>query len=354
MINESQPSHPLRVFLCHSSDDKSSVQDLYKRLCDDGFMPWLDVEDLLPGQDWEQAIARAVHGSDVVAVCLSQNSVNKRGYVQKEIKFALDIADEQPEDTIFIIPLKLEECDVPARLKRWQWVNLFEDRGYERLLKALRHRAAGNREPQSRPGKEAIKDIPKVSHKVRPAPSNKRFTVSKGLLGIVVALTVGIAALITSYWFFIDKSSQVNTNNTSQYAGRVVDADTKQGIRGAKVSIESQGVPQVYYTDAGGLFSVRLTDEIGAFRVRVEAGGYEIFERNVPLSKTETEEIPLISNAITSRPTPTPAVLPESTPTPVVARPRQRVNQTNRPEGEDPALDILRGKKKDGNLSQRK
>ncbi len=50
MINESQPAHALRVFLCHSSDDKSSVQDLYKRLSDDGFMPWLDVEDLLPAK----------------------------------------------------------------------------------------------------------------------------------------------------------------------------------------------------------------------------------------------------------------------------------------------------------------
>lgn len=356
MINESQPSHPLRVFLCHSSDDKSNVQDLYKRLCDDGFMPWLDVEDLLPGQDWEQAIARAVRGSDVVAVCLSQNSVNKRGYVQKEIRFALDVADEQPEDTIFIIPLKLEECDVPARLKRWQWVNLFEDRGYERLLKALRHRATGNSEPQSRSGKETNKDIPKVSRKVQPAPSNKRFTVSKRLWGIVLTLTVAVAimALIAGYWFFIGKSSQVNTNNTSQYTGRVVDGDTRQVIQAARVSIESQGGPQVYYTNADGLFFVKLPDEIGAVSVRVEAAGYEIFYRTVPLSKTETKEIPLISSARASQPTPTPAALPESTPTPVVARPSRRVTQTNQPEGEDPALDILRGKKKDGNLSQRK
>lgn len=352
MINESQPSHPLCVFLCHSSDDKSSVQDLYKRLCDDGFMPWLDVEDLLPGQDWDQAITRAVRDSDVVAVCLSHNSVNKRGYVQKEIRFALDIADEQPEDTIFIIPLKLEECDVPARLKRWQWVNLFEDRGYERLLRALRHRAAGYNEPLSRLRKETNKDSPKVSHKVQPAPSNKRFIISKGLLSVVITLTVGIATLITSYWVFIDKPSQVNTNN-SQYTGRVVNADTEQVIRGAKVSVDSQGGLQVYYTDTDGVFFVKLPNTIEAVRIRVEADGYEIFEGNVSLSKTETEEIHLLSSAVNPSPTPTPAALPVSTPTPVVARPPRRVYQTNQPEGEDPALDILRGKKKDGNLNKR-
>ena len=81
--------------------------------------------------------------SHVVIVCLSCGSVTKAGYVQKEIKFALDVADEQPEGAIFLIPARLEECQVPDRLSRWQWVNLFEERGYERLMRALRARATG-------------------------------------------------------------------------------------------------------------------------------------------------------------------------------------------------------------------
>lgn len=74
-------------------------------------------------------------------LCLSGASVSKVGYVQKEIIYALDVADEQPEGAIFLIPLKLEECDIPSRLQRWQWVKLFADDGYERLLRALRERA---------------------------------------------------------------------------------------------------------------------------------------------------------------------------------------------------------------------
>ena len=50
---------------------------------------------------------------------------------------ALDVADEQPEGTIFLIPAKLEECETPGRLRRWHWVNLFEEGGYERLVAAL-------------------------------------------------------------------------------------------------------------------------------------------------------------------------------------------------------------------------
>jgi len=132
---------PLRIFLCHSSGDKPAVRNLYQRLSSDGFDPWLDEEKLLPRQEWEVEIAKAVQTSDVVIVCLSHKAINKAGYVHKEIKDALDEAEKQPEGTIYLIPLKLEECDVPERLQRWHWVNLFEEKGYERLMGSLSLRA---------------------------------------------------------------------------------------------------------------------------------------------------------------------------------------------------------------------
>lgn len=131
-------TEPLRVFLCHSSNDKPVVRALYQRLCNDGIDPWLDEENLIPGQRWRKVITEEVRNADVVLVCLSKSSINKSGYVQKEIKFALDVAEEQPENTIFIIPVKLEECDVPQRLNDLHWVNLFEDGGYERLLRGIK------------------------------------------------------------------------------------------------------------------------------------------------------------------------------------------------------------------------
>jgi len=128
----------LTAFLCHAVSDKPRVRDLYKRLRDDGFKPWFDEEDLLPGHKWKIEIRRAVMNSDVIIVCLSCDSVNKTGFVQHEIKFALDEADKKPPDTIFIIPAKLEECEVPERLSEWHWVNLYNDGGYDLLVKALK------------------------------------------------------------------------------------------------------------------------------------------------------------------------------------------------------------------------
>jgi hypothetical protein len=111
--------------------------------------PWLDEENLLPGQEWDKEIPKQVQLSDVVLVCLSKNAVQKSGYVQKEIRIALDVADEKPEGTIFIIPVRLEDCTVPDRLRRWQWVDYFEQEGYEKLLRALR-RCAKNKQDRLR------------------------------------------------------------------------------------------------------------------------------------------------------------------------------------------------------------
>lgn len=131
----------IRVFLCHASSDKPKVRELYLRLVNDGVDAWLDKEKLIPGQNWQIEIPKAVRNSDVVLVCLSPQSANKEGFVQKEIKIALDAADEKPEGTIFIIPVRLEECNVPERISQFHWVDLFSENGYEWLLKALRLRA---------------------------------------------------------------------------------------------------------------------------------------------------------------------------------------------------------------------
>jgi hypothetical protein len=51
---------PLKVFLCHASADTVAVRDLYTRLTQDGVDAWLDKEKLLPGQDWELEIRKAM------------------------------------------------------------------------------------------------------------------------------------------------------------------------------------------------------------------------------------------------------------------------------------------------------
>ena len=51
--------------------------------------------------------------ADVVIACLSNNLVTKEEYVQKELRFALNIADEKPEGTLYIMPIRIDDCTVP-------------------------------------------------------------------------------------------------------------------------------------------------------------------------------------------------------------------------------------------------
>lgn len=128
---------PRSVFLCHASADKAAVRQLYRRLAADGFAPWFDEESLRAGQDWRAEIVEVVRTVDFVVVCLSKASTTRAGYVQREIKDALDVADEQPDGSTFVIPVRLEDCEVPRRLRHLHWVDLFAELGYARLVLAM-------------------------------------------------------------------------------------------------------------------------------------------------------------------------------------------------------------------------
>jgi TIR domain len=126
-----------KVFLSYASQDYDTVADLYRYLKTVGCVPWMDRFDLLPGQEWRDEILRALAESDFILLCLSEASVNKRGYVQKEVKKALDLLDELPDNEIFLIPARLEECTIPPSLARKQWVDLFREEGLRKLCLAI-------------------------------------------------------------------------------------------------------------------------------------------------------------------------------------------------------------------------
>ncbi|MBK9780389.1 MAG: toll/interleukin-1 receptor domain-containing protein [Anaerolineales bacterium] len=120
------------------------MRELSRQLMGEGWIDiWRDEKNLLPGQDWRVKIEEAVEEADVVIICLSNHSVSKEGHVQKELRYAREIALEKPEDAIFLIPLRLEECEVPRGLRFYQWVDYFgesKDSSYKALVTSLEYR----------------------------------------------------------------------------------------------------------------------------------------------------------------------------------------------------------------------
>jgi len=130
----------LRAFLCHSHRDREAVHVLWSRLKRDGVVVWLDSENLEPGQDWEREIRKAIIKSDVVIACLSRGFNKQKGFRHKELKIALEKTNLIVDDRVFIIPVRLEECAMPAALSHLHRVDLFEADGYKKLIRALQKR----------------------------------------------------------------------------------------------------------------------------------------------------------------------------------------------------------------------
>jgi transcriptional regulator with XRE-family HTH domain len=128
------------IFISYAHEDRSTVLEIYKTLNDKGFSLWIDHNDLLPGQDWKVEIEKAIQESEIFIACLSSHSVNKRGYVQAELKRALDIAEQMPEGSVYIIPVRLDDCKVPITLDRLHWLDYFVEDQKEKLLKVIQKR----------------------------------------------------------------------------------------------------------------------------------------------------------------------------------------------------------------------
>ena len=131
-------SKQLQVFLLYARGDKDAVHRLFNRLGKDGAKAWLDVEKILPGQDWQSEIRKAIYSSDVIIVCLSRRFNRQGGYRHEELRIALEKANSAPDGEILIIPARLEMCNLPQPLRRWQRVDLFEADGYKNLMNALK------------------------------------------------------------------------------------------------------------------------------------------------------------------------------------------------------------------------
>ncbi len=138
----------ISIFISYVREDLDKVSPIYNSLINRGFNAWLDVDKLLPGENWKSVIHKQIKKSHIVIACLSEKSVKKKGYFQKELKDSLEEFKEYPEGSIYIIPVRLEPCEVPIAFENIQWCNLFEDRGLENLIISIEKSIAKVIEPQ--------------------------------------------------------------------------------------------------------------------------------------------------------------------------------------------------------------
>lgn len=134
-----------QIFLSYAHQDYEKVKELYDKLLKAGYRPWIDKEELPPGVRWDVAIKKAIRDSDFFLACLSETSVNRKGVLQSEREQALEILSGMKDTDIYLIPVRLDDCDPPEILSRFQYVDLFTDRGWEVLNRGIRKAWASRR-----------------------------------------------------------------------------------------------------------------------------------------------------------------------------------------------------------------
>jgi hypothetical protein len=114
----------LSVFLSHSSADKSFVRGLAVDLAALGHKPWLDEWEISGGESIPTKIAEGIESSDVVLVVLSAASISSK-WVENE--WQAKHWDEVSSRRVSVIPILLEDCEIPTLLKTKRYLDFRDD-----------------------------------------------------------------------------------------------------------------------------------------------------------------------------------------------------------------------------------
>jgi hypothetical protein len=138
-----------RVFFSYARADRASVDTLVNRVVEAGYRVWLDRRDVPPGQDFVDAMLKAVRESAAFVVMLSPKAVES-SYVAQELSAAADAA-------VPLFPVEIQPCELPA--------------GYQAHL-GNRNRVIAYRRPKAA-AEELIEALGGLRGAARVAPSAK-------------------------------------------------------------------------------------------------------------------------------------------------------------------------------------
>lgn len=128
-------SRPL-VFISYSRKDSQFVNALRRRLRWRGIRTWMDTRDIAGG-DWRREIKKALRHSNFFVACLSKDTAEAGEVLLFEHESALEIQRERLEGEIYVIPVRLEPCEIPERFRHLQTLDLYSGGGWTGLLRAL-------------------------------------------------------------------------------------------------------------------------------------------------------------------------------------------------------------------------
>lgn len=126
------------VFLASAIEDEKRVQSVADELLQQGVMTWFIRKDLLAGSHRSRAVAEAIADANRVIVFLSKASEASGAWLQRQLQWALEEQKRKPDQERYIVPVRLDECQVPAELQEIQWLDSWVEGWGDQLIASLR------------------------------------------------------------------------------------------------------------------------------------------------------------------------------------------------------------------------
>ncbi len=126
-----------QIFISYAPEDIEKAKELYEKLSDKDFRPWMEGKNIQPGEKIKTSIHNAIRNSDFFIACLSEKSIKKRGSFQKDFKKAAEIFLEKLDTDIYLIPVRFDNCEIPDNLNEIKCVDLYEKDGFSKLVKSI-------------------------------------------------------------------------------------------------------------------------------------------------------------------------------------------------------------------------
>ena len=140
-----------KVFICHASEDKERfVLDFATKLSSKGIDAWVDIWEIYPGDSLvDKIFEEGITNAQAVIVVLSKYSVNKP-WVREELNASMV---KKINESIKLIPVVIDDCQVPACLQSTAWVVIKSLENYEEEVDRIVMSIYGHRDkpPIGRP-----------------------------------------------------------------------------------------------------------------------------------------------------------------------------------------------------------
>lgn len=238
-----------KIFISYSRRDTEYVKSLVEALRKQGFEVWFD-KNIRTGTDWDDTIESELKKADAIVLILSKTSVASDN-VKDEISYAIGL--DKP-----VNPIKIEECDVPMRLARKQFVDftvMGHEAGFERLVNDLNISL-----------QEARTSVPKGAFKPPKTAETQGNAVQKGTKKIMPYVIGGIATLLVFVILILncdDGTTEDTIENDTQTATESTNPDWEDAVSSNSIDnylkyMYKVGTEDEYFMDAADSIDVLM------------------------------------------------------------------------------------------------